>query len=206
MTDPASSAFFPPPETQPLTSADAASGFTCESPELTRFFRGQASQNQRRDMSHTWVLRRPEGRPELPLVLGFYTLTLGAIERETLPPELARRLPRYPIPALLIGRLARDARVRGRGIGERLLADAHLRALAVNAQAGGVAVIVDAKDPPAYSFYAKFGYAPLLQLQPVPGTHPDEAPHSPVPAPRPEWPRRMFLPMATLRKSFEPEG
>ena len=188
MTDPASSATFPQPETQPLTSADAASGFTCESPELTRFFRGQASQNQRRDMSHTWVLRRPDDQPELPLVLGFYTLTLGAIERESLPPEVSRRLPRYPIPVLLIGRLARDERVRGQGIGERLLADAHLRALSVNAQAGGVAVIVDAKDPPAHGFYAKFGYAPLLQ---------------PVPISPPEWPRRMFLPIATLRKAFE---
>ena len=187
MTDPASSATFPQPEPQPLTSADAASGFTCESPELTRFFRGQASQNQRRDMSHTWVLRRPDDRPELPLVLGFYTLTLGAIERESLPPEVIRRLPRYPIPVLLIGRLARDERVRGQGIGERLLADAHLRALAVNAQAGGVAVIVDAKDPPAHGFYEKFGYAPLLQPAPT----------------SPEWPRRMFLPIATLRKAFE---
>ncbi|HYO64953.1 MAG TPA: GNAT family N-acetyltransferase, partial [Archangium sp.] len=142
-------------------------------------------------MSHTWVLRRPEDRPELPLVLGFYTLTLGAIERESLPPEVTRRLPHYPLPAILIGRLARDERVRGQGIGERLLADAHLRALTVNAQAGGVVVIVDAKDPPASGFYARFGYAPLLQVQPAP-------------APRPEWPRRMFLPIATLRKSFEP--
>lgn len=74
----------------------------------------------------------------------------------------------------------------------------------MNAQAGGVAIIVDAKDPPAYGFYAKFGYAPLLR--PVPGTHPGEAPHPPAPAPRPEWPRRMFLPIATLRKSFEPGG
>jgi GNAT superfamily N-acetyltransferase len=182
------SAPYPSPETQPLTSADAASGFVCESPELTRFFGEQATQNQRRDMSHTWVLHRPDERPELPRVLGFYTLTLGAIEREALPPELARRLPRYPIPALLIGRLARDSRVRGLGIGEQLLADAHLRVLAVNAQAGGVVVLVDAKDPRAHDFYARFGYVPLGQT----GA-----------APRPDWPRRMFLPVATLRKAFE---
>lgn len=188
MTDPAPSAPLPLPETHPLTSEDAASGFTCEWPELNRFFRGQATQNQRRDMSHSWVLRRPEERPELPRVLGFYTLTLAVIERETLPPELTRRLPHYPLPAILIGRLARDERVRGQGLGERLLADAHLRALAVNAQAGGVVILVDAKDPRASGFYAKFGYAPLRP--PTPGLLPD-------------WPRRMFLPMATLRKSFE---
>lgn len=171
------------PETSSLTSDDAASDFRCESAELTRFFKELGTQNQRRDVNRTWVLRRREERTDQPQILGFYTLTIGGIESERLPERMAKRLPsQYPVPIVLIGRLARDERVRGLGVGEHLLADAHLRALAINVQAGGVAVVVDAKDPRAYDFYARFGYRPLGATD--------------------HWPKSMFLPIETLRKSY----
>ncbi len=187
---PAPTSATPAPITQPLTRADAASGFQCEHDALNRFFRQEAGQNQDRDVSRTWVLRRPDDRPELPLVLGYYTLTLGSVSRETAPPEVTRRLPRYPLPAIIIGRLARDLRVMGQGYGELLLDDTHRRALHVNAQAGAVLIIVDAKDPHASRFYERFGYGPMLTST----------------LETQEWPRRMFLPMKTLRASFTEGG
>ena len=180
----------PQPITQPLTSTDAASGFECEHEVLNRFFRQEAGQNQRRDMSRTWVLRRPDDQAELPAVLGYYTLTVGNVERTTLPESVIKRLPRYPIPAIIIARLARDSRVKGQGYGETLLDDAHRRALHVSEQAGAAVVIVDAKDPRASNFYSRFGYEPLI------GSSSEGE----------RWPRRMFLMMATLRSSFEEDA
>lgn len=176
----------PAPVTQPVARSDTGSGFACEHEALNRFFRESARQNQEKDVSRTWVLRRTSSDDSaLPLVLGYYTLSPTTLKRETLPPNLGKRLPPYPIPAVLIARLARDYRVRGKGYGEALLDDAHLRALAINAQAGSVAVVVDAKDAYARDFYRKFGYEPLL-------TEPDTPP----------WPLRLFLPIADLRAAY----
>ncbi|NTX50208.1 GNAT family N-acetyltransferase [Myxococcus sp. CA051A] len=189
MPPPASSDLvLPAPITQAVTRSDTGSGFTCEHEALNRFFRESARQNQERDISRTWVLRRTASDdPALPLVLGYYTLSLTTLKRETLPPDLGKRLPHYPLPAVLIARLARDSRVRGRGHGEDLLGDAHLRALTINAQSGAVAVIVDAKDAHARDFYKRFGYEPLLAES--------EPPTSP-------WPLRLFLPMAEIRAAY----
>ncbi|QSQ21529.1 GNAT family N-acetyltransferase [Pyxidicoccus parkwayensis] len=177
----------PAPIAEPLTREDAASGFRCESEALNRFFRQEAGQNQRGGVSRTWVLRRgAEEDPMLPRVLGYYTLTVGAVQRASAPVDVAKHLPPYPLPVVIIGRLARDVRVRGRGVGEALLDHAHRRALHVNAQVGAVLVIADAKDAGAASFYARHGYRPLLTSVPE----------------GQEWPRRMYLRVKDLRAAF----
>jgi predicted GNAT family N-acyltransferase len=131
-------------------------------------------------------LRRPEDRPDLPRVLGFYTLTLGSLERQSLPATMSKGLPpRYPVPVIILGRLARHVCVRGQGYGERLLLDAHDRALEISQHAGGVAIVVDAKDEAAATFYARFGYQYLE-------TSAEE-----------HWPRRMLLTLSDIRKANE---
>ena len=170
-------------ETVAFSPEDAASDFRSGVPPLDNFFRTQAGQNQRRNVSRTWVLRRTTEEATLPDVLGFYTLTLGSVERETLPAAMAGKLPRYPVPVVIIGRLAVDERARRRGVGERLLLDAHDRALAIAAQGGAVGVIVDAKDDNAVAFSGHYGYEVV--------EHAGAANAS-------AWPRRMFLPMQTL--------
>jgi predicted GNAT family N-acyltransferase len=119
-------------------------------------------------------------------VLGFYTMTLGSLERQLLPVTVSKGLPpKYPVPVIIIGRLARHVRVRGQGYGERLLLDAHDRALEVSNHAGGVAIVVDAKDEAAAAFYAPFGYQYLESgMEGV-------------------WPRRMILTLADIRKANE---
>jgi hypothetical protein len=166
-------------ETDAFAPGDGDSGFECGKAPLDDFFRKYAGQNERRGVGRTWVVRRPEDRPDLLEVIGFYTLALGSLARESLPEGEAKRLPRYPLPVVLIGRLARDRRATGLRVGERLLLDAHARTLAIADQAGCVGVIVDAKDDDAASLYAHFGYLTLAGEK--------------------AWPRRMFLPIATIR-------
>jgi len=92
-------------------------------------------------------------------VVGFYSLSSFTLVIDDLPDEIARRLPRYEaIPAALIGRLARDQQVRGRGIGELLLADAVRRILGASRSLAVFAIIVEAKDDRAAAFYEDFGF------------------------------------------------
>ena len=93
-----------------------------------------------------------------------------------LPPQTAARLPRYPlVPATLLGRLAVDRNHQGRKLGEFLLVNALRRSLAQSDEIGSVAVIVDAIDDRARSFYEHFQFIPFA-----------------------DQPRRLFLPMESI--------
>jgi hypothetical protein len=170
-------------ETVPLAPEDAKSGFDCGKAPLNEYLARYAGQNQRAGVSRTWVLRRQSTQSALPPVLGYYTLTLAAITSEDLPSVSARKkMPRYPLPVALIGRLARDGRAPGLRLGERLLVDAHARALAVSDQAGCIGVVVDAKDAEAERFYLRYGYERLTSAG---GTE--------------KWPVRLYIAMETVR-------
>jgi ribosomal protein S18 acetylase RimI-like enzyme len=104
-----------------------------------------------------------------------------AIDTATLSDAIKRKdnLPRYPMPAALIGRLATDERVRGRGYGERLLGEAIDVILAISESIGCFGVITDAKNEGAVGFYEKYGF----ELLPVVA----------------EFPKRMFIALETVR-------
>lgn len=94
--------------------------------------------------------------------------------------DLMRRLPRYAqLPVTLLGRLAVDRSVGGQGIGEFLLVDALSRSLEAAQLIAAMAVIVDAKDGRAASFYRHFDFQPFQQT-----------------------PLRLFLPMGQIAKLF----
>ncbi len=109
----------------------------------------------RRGVAVVWVLY--EGEDER--VAGYYTLSASSVEPGDLPEATRRRLPRYAVlPVMLVGRLATDVRYRGQGRGGLLLLDALRRALDLAASVGTIAVIVDAKDDAAASFYERYGF------------------------------------------------
>jgi GNAT superfamily N-acetyltransferase len=139
---------------EPLAKDHERTKFTCGQPDLDNWFRQRASQDDRRNVARVFV-----AVDDALGVVGFYSLSSFALSLESLPDELARKLPRYDaIPAALIGRLARDKRVRGRRIGELLLADAVRRILNVGATLAVFAIVVDAKDEHAERFYQAFGF------------------------------------------------
>ena len=136
-------------------------GFTCGQSELDDWFRKRASQDERRNVARVFVAVDDELG-----VIGFYSLGAFTLTLESLPDGIARKLPRYDaIPAALVGRLARDERVRGRGIGELLLADAVRRILGAGKTLAVFAIVVDAKDARAARFYEAFGFR-TFPLQP----------------------------------------
>jgi len=135
--------------------------FHCGQSALDDWFRHRASQDEKRNVARVFVAVTPDLG-----VIGFYSLSSLSLSIETLPEEVAHKLPRYDaIPAALIGRLARDERVRGRGVGELLLADAIQRILGAGRSVAVFAIVVDAKDDRAVDFYQAFGFR-VFPLQP----------------------------------------
>jgi predicted GNAT family N-acyltransferase len=95
-------------------------------------------------------------------IVGFYSLSSFTLAFEHLPVEIAAKLPRYDaIPAALIGRLARDERVRGQRVGELLLADAVSRVLKASQTIAVFAIVVEAANAKASEFYREFGFRPF---------------------------------------------
>ena len=105
-----------------------------------------------------FVVRSPEDETQ---VLGFYTLSALSIDLSVLPEEVTAKLPRHPVPAALIGRLAVDLSAQEIGIGKMLLADAIKRTLAVSDDIAIYAMAVDAINEQAESFYERYGFARL---------------------------------------------
>lgn len=131
--------------------------FDCGEPALNTFLQRYARQNQARGVSRTFVAT-PEGES---VVVGFYSIAAGAVAFSEIPEHLRRRLPRYPIPVVHLGRLATCLSVRGLGLGEALLFDALQRAARVSAELGIAAVEVWAKEERARAFYRRYGFESL---------------------------------------------
>lgn len=146
---------------EPLGKQHDRATFLCGQPALDDWFRHRASQDEKRNVARVFVAVTPDLG-----VIGFYSLSSLSLSLESLPEEVAHRLPRYDaIPAALIGRLARDERVRGSGVGELLLADAIQRILGAGRSMAVFAIVVDAKDDRAVDFYQAFGFR-VFPLQP----------------------------------------
>lgn len=143
-------------EVRALAPEDDRSRFTCGHPELDRFFRDYAGQNQfKLHLSVTYVAVLA-GK-----IVGFATVTVGSLERASLPPAVAKkRLPAYPLPVLRLARLGVDATAQGKGIGQALLLHVFSLALAQRDQLGCVGLVTDAK-PDAVGFYERLGFRAL---------------------------------------------
>jgi len=142
---------------EPLGKHHDRGTFACGRPALDDWFRRCAGQDEKRNIARVFV-----ASDEQFGVVGFYSLSSFTLSTTDLPAEISRKLPRYEaIPAALIGRLARDERVKGTGLGELLLADAIQRVLAASRSLAVFAIIVDAKDDRVADFYSSFGFRPF---------------------------------------------
>ena len=155
-----------------LASSHDRLAFVSGESQLDHYFQTQVTQDIRRRIANCFVAVEVVTRQ----VAAYYTIASASISTPDLPPDDARRLPRYPtMPAVRIGRLAVDQRYQGRGLGKALLADATMKAM--TAAPASFALLVDAKDEQAVNFYKHHGFRQLGSL-----------------------PRVLFLPLATAEK------
>jgi ribosomal protein S18 acetylase RimI-like enzyme len=154
---------------EPLTPGHDRTEFTCGVDALDLYLRRQASQDVRRRATACFVAREiATGR-----IAGYYTLAAGGILLAEMPVPLAKRLPRYPsVPVARLGRLAVALAYQGLRLGGALLWDAVERSS--RSDVAVYALVVDAKDEQAESFYrhhglANFGSLPGKLILPLPG-------------------------------------
>jgi len=143
---------------EPLGRQHERDGFECGKPFLNDFLTRLATQYERRNLARTYVLVH-SGESK---VIGYYTLASSAVDFYTLPATQTKKLPRHPLPAILLARLAVDQSVCGQGLGGQLLRDCFVRCLQLADQIGIHAVTVDAIDEQAAKFYEHFGFARFL--------------------------------------------
>jgi ribosomal protein S18 acetylase RimI-like enzyme len=163
----------PPLVIEPLASQHDRTNFSCGEPALDAYLQRQASQDMRRRIAQVFVALGD--RPGV--IAGYYTVSAASFQKDELPLALAKRLPHYPIPAAVLGRLAVDRGYQGRGLGEFLLIDAIRRIIQASATIAVRAIIVDAKNDRAQAFYERYGFRPFASN-----------------------PRRLFLPLETFEK------
>ena len=155
-----------------LAKRHERAGFACGAEVPDRYLHQQARQDADKHVAAPFVLIEPPGFE----VLGYYTLSASIVDVTDIAADLAKKLPRYPqLPVTLIGRLAVHERLKGQGAGALLLMDALHRSLTHSAEIAAMAVVVDAKDDAAASFYRHFNFQPLQRDA-----------------------RRMYLPMKTV--------
>ena len=144
---------------EPIGRGHDRKSFDCGSPELNAYLDRYARQNHESGGAKTFVAVAPDAPTR---VLGFYSISPGAIAFAHLPASLTKKLGRYDVPVFRLERLAIDRSVQGHGFGGDLLLAAGERALAVAAEVGGVALAIDAKDDRAANWYERFCALALL--------------------------------------------
>lgn len=132
--------------------------FSCGEKSLDDFLKKHAAQNQPALMSVTHVLVDPDAGEQPFPIIGYFTLSSAQVEFEDLPPEITRRLPKYPLPAMMMGRPAIDQAHQGKKLGELLVAEAVRRCLSIGEDAGVRLLLVDALNDGVVGFYEKFGF------------------------------------------------
>ncbi|HER25736.1 MAG TPA: GNAT family N-acetyltransferase [Rhodospirillales bacterium] len=143
---------------EPLGKKHNRAAFSCGTDELDTYLQRQASQDTKRRIARIFVIR---SAADDQTILGYYTLSALSIDLSSLPSDLAKKLPKHPLPAALIGRLAVSTKSQGTGIGKVLLADAIKRTLALSDEIGVYAMVVDALNTDAEAFYQGFGFSKL---------------------------------------------
>ncbi|BAY12482.1 GNAT family N-acetyltransferase [Calothrix sp. NIES-2098] len=151
--------------------------FDCGYVILNDYLKKYARQNHNKGIAKTFVAIPASGSLKID---GYYTVSASVIEYESLPESYQRGMPAYPIPAMLIGRLAVDKSMKGQGLGSELLADALYRAVRAAQEIGIFAVRVDAIDLQAKDFYLKYEFIPFQDNE-----------------------LSLFLPMATIMREFQ---
>ncbi|MFO0967147.1 MAG: GNAT family N-acetyltransferase [Gemmataceae bacterium] len=148
--------------------------FTCGEPSLDRFLHQFVKQYDKRRLGKTFVATKSGAND----VLAYYTLAAGSLAYAGFPASVAKKLPKHPVPVILLGRLAVDTSVRGEGLGTKLLMDAAWRVCDLAKSLGVYALKVEAIDAGAKTFYERFGFVPLE-----------------------DNPLHLFLPVATIKAS-----
>jgi predicted N-acetyltransferase YhbS len=145
-----------------LAAQHRLEGFDCGKPALNDWLLRHARQAQGSGSAKTFVVAEDDGR-----VVGYFSLTVGQVDTLEAPDRIRKGMGQYPVPVVILARLAVSQQDQGRGIGFGLLQDAIRRTMLIAAQAGIRAMLTHPIDEEAARFYIRFGFiaSPLREQQ-----------------------------------------
>jgi GNAT superfamily N-acetyltransferase len=126
--------------------------FDCEIDVLNEFLSKYAQKNDKLGIGKTFIALNQQDK-----IVGYFTLATAQVAYQEIPDDYRGKLPKYPIPALRIARLAVDKELEGKGVGKWLLAQAFIKIIQVADVTGIYFIIVDAKET-SKSFYEHYGF------------------------------------------------
>ena len=146
---------------EPLRPQHRLEGFDCGKPALTDWLLRYARQAQGSGSAKTFVVADDDR------VAGYFSLTVGQIDTLDAPERIRKGMGQYPLPVVILARLAVSVEDQGRGIGFGLLQDAIRRTMLIADQAGIRAMLTHPIDEEAARFYTRFGFvaSPLREQQ-----------------------------------------
>ncbi len=139
---------------QLLNGCHPVSHFDCGKPALNEWLIRYAVQAQSSGSARTFVVSDNNE------IIGYYSLTVGQVDSIEAPMRIRKGMGQYPVPVVLLARLAVSLQHQGRGIGSGLLQDAVRRTLVIAEQAGIRALLAHPIDENASRFYRRFGFIP----------------------------------------------
>lgn len=145
---------------EPIEKRHDRAGFDCGDSELTEFLQRHARKSHEKGGAKTFLAIADA--TDRAAILGYYSLSPASIAYDRTPDVVRQGLARHEVPVFRLGRLAVDKSAQGQGLGGQLLLAAGRRCLFVAAEAGGVALLIDAKNDRVARWYASYGAAPLL--------------------------------------------
>lgn len=141
-----------PPEA--LGADHRLGSFDCGKPPLNEWLVRYARQAQSSGSAKTFIVGDEER------VVGYFSLTVGQVDTVDAPERIRKGMGQYPIPVVILARLAVSVDEQGHGIGRGMLQDAIRRTLLIAEHAGIRAMLTHPIDEGAARFYERFGFLP----------------------------------------------
>jgi GNAT superfamily N-acetyltransferase len=148
-------------------------GFDCGNEQLNVWLVRHARASHKADLARTYLALEGDD------VAGYVSLTTGSVQRDDAPKRFARGMPGYPLPTIVIARLAVARHHQARRLGSRLLAEALRLAVGASDAVAARLMVVDAIDDAAAAFYRRWGFIDV-----------------------PENPRRLYRKVSDIRRSL----
>ena len=139
---------------EPLNKDHNLTDFNSNYPELDEWLKKYAFQSKMSGSASTFIIA------DNNIVVGFYSLTVGQVEADEASERIKRGMGKYPIPVVILARLAVIQAYQGKGIGKAMLRDAISKTLQIAEQGGVRALLVHAIDEKAKTFYKRYGFEP----------------------------------------------
>lgn len=145
---------------EPLGAHHDVSWFDSGIDSLNTWLQRKARLNEAKGGARTYVVCHGDR------VIAFYSLAASSVERRRVSSRIGRNMPE-PVPVILLGQLAVDVNYQGSGLGSDLLIDAGKRALVAADVIGARAIVVQAFNEKAKTFYEQFGFLPFSDREPL---------------------------------------